>query len=1610
MQTQRSERPRTPLRSSVAQPHPEQQLARTLLVELLAHQFCFPVQWIDTQDLVLGSRKTERVIELGPSNTLVNMAKRTIDLKYPSKDTAQNISRQLLSFQHNLDKISYEQKFVPPPPKEAPPAPEAETTAPATRNGPIPVSGPAVVAAAANAIAAEVEDAPANAIEIVSTIVATSLKKPLESLDKSIKALSGGRSTLQNEIIGDLAAEFDTLPDGAEDLPLEALCIGLQPSHSGRLGKKSLSLIDKLISTKSPGTFKETAIRKYLRQRWGLGSGRQDSVLLYAATAQPDYRLSGEDEAKLFLDSVAQLYIKKTGIVIPDAAGAAGPSGGQAMIDPEALEFLESKQKSVFEQQIKLYANALGVDMQESEAVMSGLKDRITELEKQLDLWNTEHGEFYASGIKPMFSALKARTYDSWWNWAMQDLLVMVAEMDTKTMSNDNPQFHEIKQRLESRSHPRLVQTMHYLATEARDLGLKNMLEELVAACEKSLQGPPVVYRNPISMAPFTTIERSGKILYSERPRRRSSTSGSDMDGDLRLGRKEPESWTYDEKLSDLLRKALAASATAGFSFSGKVVLLTGAGQGSIGAEILRGLLSAGAYVIVTSSSYSPKVTRYYQEIYSKYGARGSKLVLVPFNQASLQDVEALVKYIYEKDGLSTDLDFVIPFAAISEAGRDLDNLDSRSELAHRLMLTNTLRLLGVIKKQKESRNIRTRPAQVILPMSPNHGAFGSDGLYAESKLGLESLFEKWHSEAWDEYLAVCGAVIGWTRGTGLMSENDIVSEEMEKLGMRTYSQQEMAFNILALMSPSVLPLSMFEPLVADLSGGMSKVPGLKDITTRIRKSITQLSEERRAIAREAALETTPLNIEPRLEQQANLEFNFPVLPDYQAEIQPLSESLKGMVDLDRVVVIIGFAEVGPYGNSRIRWEMETTGQLSREGCVELAWMMGLVKAHSGIVDGQPFAGWIDKETGKPISDQGIKDKHEKYMLDHSGIRPMEPKEPGDIWNGREALLEMELEKDHQPFEVSEAAASELKRAHGDKIHISQDPESSQFRATLKKGARIMIPKLQRSQHTVGGQIPKGWDARTYGVPDDIITQVDPVTLYPLVCTAEALRSAGVFDPYEFYQHIHVSDVANCVGSGFGGATSLRKMYRDRYQDKPAANDVLAESFINSGSAWINMLLLSAAGPNKTPVGACATAVESLDTGYDLITSGKAKLCLVGGFDDMNKDISDEFANIKATMNADDDAARGRAPKEMSRPATSSRKGFVESEGAGIQFITSASLALEMGLPIYGVVALTQTASDKISRSLPAPGKGILGSAIQKQTKYDSPLMSVTYRKRNIQMRLGQAKEMRELQLSYLEEELAELRSQKVSFDLAEYREQRIAGIDLDARRDEKDALNQYGNQFWIHDNRISPIRGALAVWGLTINDIDVVSFHGTSTKANEKNETGVIQEQLSYLGRTKGNVVPGVFQKNLTGHPKGPAGAWMLNGCLQMMDTGLIPGNRNADNIEDALEEFDYLVYPNKSIQTQGIRAFSVTSFGFGQKGAQVIGVHPKYVYATIEPEVFRVYEKKLRLREMKASRKFHEGLSNNSVFVAKENPPYEAYQEMKFLLDPEARLPKTS
>lgn len=131
-----------------------------------------------------------------------------------------------------------------------------------------------------------------------------------------------------------------------------------------------------------------------------------------------------------------------------------------------------------------------------------------------------------------------------------------------------------------------------------------------------------------------------------------------------------------------------------------------------------------------------------------------------------------------------------------------------------------------------------------------------------------------------------------------------------------------------------------------------------------------------------------------------------------------------------------------------------------------------------------------------------------------------------------------------------------------------------------------------------------------------------------------------------------------------------------------------------------------------------------------------------------------------------------------------------------------------------------------------------------------------------------------------------------------------------------------------------------------------------------------------------------------------------MFNDALQVLDTGLVPGNRNADNVDKKLEQFDLLHYPGRaSIQTDGIKAISLTSFGFGQKSGQAVVVHPRYLFAALEECDYEAYKVRARVRREKAYRYTHRAMATESLFVAKEKPPYEESMESEVYLSPSAR-----
>ncbi|GIJ85592.1 hypothetical protein Asppvi_004451 [Aspergillus pseudoviridinutans] len=586
----------------------------------------------------------------------------------------------------------------------------------------------------------------------------------------------------------------------------------------------------------------------------------------------------------------------------------------------------------------------------------------------------------------------------------------------------------------------------------------------------------------------------------------------------------------------------------------------------------------------------------------------------------------------------------------------------------------------------------------------------------------------------------------------------------------------------------------------------------------------------------------------------------------------------------------------------------------------------------------------LTAQSGEPVQDDQVAERYHTHIQDHAGIRLIEPEVLGGYDpQKKEFLQEFAVEDDLPAFECTQATADAFQAKHGEHVSIRHLEESDTVQVQIKTGARLWIPKIvPLTSSVVAGLLPTGWNAARYSISDDIIGQVANVTLYTLCCVAEAFLSAGIENPLEIFTEIHLAEIENFIGSSLGGTDKNREMFHDVRLDKRVQGGVLQETNLNTPAAWVNMLLLGSSGPIKTHVGACATSLESMDLGIDSI--------------------------LRATVDAAKQFVEGRQPGEFSRPTAETRAGFLEAQGCGVQLICSAETALAMGLPIYAVVAgSTIRSADRFPRQ----GKAF-------SLSLESPLL----------------------------EALHATLSRVTGADIGQVH---LAGTTAIASEHVSTALVQqlrrhWGNHFRAQNPEISPLRASLAVSGLTVDDISVVSLHGTSTKANDINEPEAINTQMAHLGR-KGPPLLAICQKSITGHPKAAAAAWMLNGCLQVLHSGLVPGNYNCDNIDPALQCFEHLVFPTEPMQVPEVKDFLLNSFGFGQKGAQMVGVAPKYLFATLGSDHYANYVRRYSQLIRLANRAFAKAVMSNSIVKAHVHSPYRKKDEARVLLDPLAR-----
>ncbi|HZJ10240.1 MAG TPA: beta-ketoacyl-[acyl-carrier-protein] synthase II, partial [Trueperaceae bacterium] len=125
-------------------------------------------------------------------------------------------------------------------------------------------------------------------------------------------------------------------------------------------------------------------------------------------------------------------------------------------------------------------------------------------------------------------------------------------------------------------------------------------------------------------------------------------------------------------------------------------------------------------------------------------------------------------------------------------------------------------------------------------------------------------------------------------------------------------------------------------------------------------------------------------------------------------------------------------------------------------------------------------------------------------------------------------------------------------------------------------------------------------------------------------------------------------------------------------------------------------------------------------------------------------------------------------------------------------------------------------------------------------------------------------------------------------------------------------------------------MRWALKSSGLRPEDIGYINAHGTSTPANDLNETLAFKS----VWEGHGNVPPVSSTKSMTGHTLGAAGGIEAIATVQALASGVLPPTRNYHDPDPVLD-LDYI--PNEARQQQVDVAMS-TNFAFGGQNACLI------------------------------------------------------------------------
>lgn len=270
-----------------------------------------------------------------------------------------------------------------------------------------------------------------------------------------------------------------------------------------------------------------------------------------------------------------------------------------------------------------------------------------------------------------------------------------------------------------------------------------------------------------------------------------------------------------------------------------------------------------------------------------------------------------------------------------------------------------------------------------------------------------------------------------------------------------------------------------------------------------------------------------------------------------------------------------------------------------------------------------------------------------------------------------------------------------------------EELDGNQVRVTLHDSCEFKVDSYREMAVKSAGQLPTGFD------PGELYnSRFHPRGLQlSVVAATDALRSVGI-DWQTILDHVQPDEVAVFSSSimsqldenGYGGLLQSRlKGHRISAKQLPLGFNSMPTDFINA-------YVLGSVGITGSITGACATFLYNLQKGIDVITSGQARVVVVGNAEaPITPEIVEGYAAMSALATEEglrhiegrDDVDFRRASRPFGENC-----GFTLAESAQYVVLMDDALALELGADIHGSVPDVFVNADGFKKSISAPGPG----------------------------------------------------------------------------------------------------------------------------------------------------------------------------------------------------------------------------------------------------------------------------------------------------------------